>query len=339
MKQGKSAPKAQPNQNRIMLLSVLCALAVMALLLGGVTAAWLAISRTPVASNLRFSVLAENRLEIAPDVGGAPGEWDVVLDLSAVLDNTSTLRACTWSQSKGAFFAMTYDEDGRSQGATLQLTDEANTPGAQDSYYIWVDFWVRATTAGSVALSAPALQVDEETTGIGTFVIGNPVRNGSAVQHQNTVGGLETALRLGLRCQDASVETGSLLGSSRFVIYEPNGDRHVEQDFTGYLHTPSIDGTADLVPAGDLIWQEASKWNEAAAELTPDAVSAIGEFQTDTLLFDLDETTMQKVRLYIWIEGQDIDAIDDAMGATTAILANLQLRSIPENEDTGIVRD
>lgn len=338
MNNASQAPQAQPSHNRILLLSVLCALAVLALLLGGVTAAWLAITRTPTATNLRFSVIAENRLEVAPDVGGAPGEWDVTLDLSAVLDDTSSLRACTWSQSKGAFFAMTYDEDGRSQGATLQLSDEANANGAQDSYYTWVDFWVRGPSAGRVALSAQALAVDETTAGTGTYLIGSPVRNGSAVQHQNTAAGLETALRVGFLCQPADAATGALQGAGRFVVYEPNADRHVDPELSGVQSTPGIDGTAELVPEQDLLRQTASRWNDTAAP-TADALVEVGEFSGDTELFAVDPATMQKVRLYLWVEGQDIDAVDDAMGAETAILANIQLESIADTGSTGIVRD
>lgn len=337
MKHANSAPQAQPSHNRILLLSVLCALAVLALLLGGVTAAWLAITRTPTATNLQLSVIADNRLEVAPDVGGAPGEWDVTLDLSAVLDGTSSLRACTWSQSNGAFFAMTYDEDGRSQGATLRLSDEANANGAQDSYYTWADFWVRGTSAGRVALSAQGLAVDETTTGTGTYLIGSPVRNGSAVQHQNTAAGLETALRVGLLCQPVDTATGALQGASRFVVYEPNADRHVDSEVSGILATPSIDGTSELVPEQNLLRQTASRWNDTAAP-TAEALVEAGEFTSGTELFAVGPSTVQKVRLYLWVEGQDIDAVDDAMGAETAILVNIQLESISDI-NSGIVRD
>lgn len=306
--------------------------------------AWLAISRTPIVSDLGLTVLTENRLEIAPDENGSPGEWDVVLDLSTILENVAPLKTVTYSQSRSGFYAMSYGLDGRAAGATVALTDaqnanvrsNGNASGTADGYYIAIPFWLRAPSTATISLSE-AKEVEEGLAGTGTYVIGNPVWNGSAVTHENGGNGLETALRLGFRCQTTDLE-GNPIGESRFIIYEPNADTHVDGT-TGYQPTASIDGGNGLIAENNLIWQTTSSWTETTPVLSSQVLHEMGKFQTSTDLFQITPETMQKITLYVWLEGQDVDCVNAAAAYPTSILANIQFTTNEEDNNTGIHRD
>lgn len=308
------------------------------------TYAWFMISRTPIVSNLDLAVASENGLEIAPDENGKPGEWDVILDLSTVLDGVVPLRTVTYSKNQNTFYAMNYGLDGRPAGATVALSDAQNAnvkgignPSAEaQGYYIAVTFWMRGSSSASIRLSE-AKEVKEGLAGTGTYVIGNPVWNGNAVVHENGGNGLETALRLGFRCQPTDME-GNAKGGSRFVIYEPNADTHADGANTGYVATESING-GGLVAENDLIWQTTSSWNETTPVLREDVLYSMGEFRTNAHLFDIDSETMQKITMYVWLEGQDVDCINAVAAHETSIFANVQFAPEETNNNTGISRD
>ena len=335
--------KGKLNKNHKLYLSFVgFALATIAIISASV--AWMAISRTPIVSDLGLTVLTENRLEIAPDENGSPGEWDVVLDLSTILENVAPLKTVTYSQSRDAFYAMSYGLDGRAAEATVALTDaqnanvssNGNASGTTDGYYIAIPFWLRAPSAATVCLSE-AKAVDEDHAGTGTYVIGNPVWNGSTVSHDNGGNGLETALRLGFRCQTTDLK-GNPTGDSRFIMYEPNCDTHVDGS-TGYESTPSIDGGDSLISENNLIRQTTSSWNETTPVLSSEVLYKMGDFQSSTELFKVSSTTMQKVTLYVWLEGQDVDCTNAPAAYPTSILANIQFTTNEQDNSTGIHRD
>ena len=310
----------------------------------GVSVAWLMISRTPIVSDLGLKVLTNDRLEIAPDVNGTPGEWDVTMDLSTVLNDLSPLKPVTYSQAKNQFFAMSYGLDGRADGVTVALTDDANAnvksngsaSGTENGYYIATTFWMKAPSLADISLSE-AKEVEEGKAGSGTYVIGNPVWNGSALVHENGGNGMETALRLGFQCQKTDLK-GNPIGDPVFYIYEPNGDSHVKEP-NGYIETPSMDGGNSLVSSDRLIWQSTSSWNETTPVLNSQVVYNLGEFKTDATLFDISPSTLEKITLYVWLEGQDVDCINAASAYPTSILANIQFKPNENGKKSNIVRD
>ncbi|MBR5187263.1 MAG: hypothetical protein IKW18_02220, partial [Clostridia bacterium] len=48
-----------------------------------------------------------------------------------------------------------------------------------------------------------------------------------------------------------------------------------------------------------------------------------GEFIDDEHLFDLDEDCQAKIDIYIWLEGQDMDCVND-IGKEAHLFANIQ---------------
>ncbi len=307
------------------------------------TYAWLEISRTPIVSDLELTVMTESRLEIAPDENGLPGEWDTSLDLSTLLEDMAPLRPVTYSKENKVLYATLYDVDGRNTGKTVALSDEVNanvkvtgnSSANENGYYIAIPFWVRGSQKADISLSK-AQTVEEGTAGSGTYVIGNPVWDHQALEHKNGGNGLETALRIGFRCQTTD-SNGRNIGESRFVVYEPNCDTHVTAD-DGYIETTSIDEGA-LVGDGDLIRQTTSSWDERTPILQNSVVHHLGEFENEPNLFHLEIGNMQKITLYVWLEGRDVDCINVASAATTSILARIQLTANGGYLDTGIERD
>jgi hypothetical protein len=104
--------------------------------------------------------------------------------------------------------------------------------------------------------------------------------------------------------------------------------------------TASIDGSSSLVPESDLIWQTTSSWNETTPVLSDSVVYSMGTFQTSTELFDISADTLEKITLYVWLEGQDVDCTNAASPYETSILANIQFTTAEQEENnTGITRD
>ncbi len=305
--------------------------------------AWLEISRTPIVSDLELTVMSESNLEIAPDVNGLPGEWGLSLDLSNLLQDITPLRPVTFSKENKALYATLYDLDGRNTGKTVALTDAVNANvkatgnPVEDNkgYYIALSFWVRGAQNCTVSLT-PAQEVSEGVAGSGTYVIGKPVWDEETQSHYNGGKGLETALRLGFRCQTTD-SNGRPLEDPRFLVYEPNCDTHVTAP-GGYIDSPSIDGGV-LVEPDDLIRQTTSTWDETAPVLSDEVVYSLGEFEKKPSLFTLKIGNMQKVTLYIWLEGRDVDCINVASAVKTSILARLQLTANDGYFDSGIGRD
>ncbi len=331
------------NSLKAKLTVLLTAVIITAVATATATYAWLEISRTPIVSDLELSVMTESGLEVAPDLDGQPGEWDTSLDLSNLLSEIAPLRPVTFSKANQALYTTLYDIDGRNTGKTVALSDKvnanvkatANPRAKNEGYYIAVSFWVRGAQNATVSL-AKALEVEEGKKGSGTYVIGNPVWDEDELIHKNGGNGLETAIRLGFRCQTTD-SNGRPIGDSRFVVYEPNCDTHTKAE-DGYIETTSIDKGA-LVDSVNLIRQTTSVWNETTPVLSNEVVYSLGDFMEKSNLFDLRIGEMQKVTLYVWLEGRDIDCINVASAAKTSILARIQLTANGGYPNTGIGRD
>ncbi len=308
------------------------------------TFAWLAISRTPIVSDLGLTIVTDSRLEIAPDVNGQPGEWELSLDLSNLLSDIAPLRPVTYSKENKALYATLYDVDGRNTGKTVALSDEqhANVKASDVpvgtnvyGYYMAVTFWVRGPQEASISL-AKATEIREGVAGSGTYILGNPVWDEETNQHINGGRGLETAIRLGFRCVETDFN-GRPIGDTTFTVYEPNCDKHVNGE-DGYVETQSIDGGA-LADEKSLVRQTASSWKETSPALSDEVIYDFGEFQDETKLFRVSAKSMVKVTLYLWLEGRDVDCINFTSSGATSILGSIQFTSEGGYGDSGIGRD
>ena len=248
---------------------------------------WFSLTTTPRISDLSMFIASTSGMELAlkPDAG--VDEWGLTLAYSDMIGETAPLRPITWSNERQQFITGIYGFDGRLTGQLMPLTDELNAnKNDYNGFYILATFYARTGTAGTVSLT-PAMEVDKGIEGAGTYVIGTPVWNAERIEHENGGRGAENAVRMAFRITYID-ETGEALPDREplFYIYEPNSDTHMD-GYKGYLETPSIDGTDSLVPEEQLILQTASTWFEAWPVQRTVVVKRMGEFTTDTELFDL----------------------------------------------------
>lgn len=292
---------------------------------------WFSLSQTPRVSDLYLFVNTQTGLELSltPDAE----EWELQLDFRDMVDVTAPLRPVTWSESRQQFLAANYGADGRRTGAWEPLTDERNANKTSiEGYYIKASFYARSGQAVAVSLS-PAVEVSEGKEGSGTYLIGCPEWNAEEIVHYNAGKGGETAVRVGFRTTPVDTSGEATGETSPLILYEPNSDIHPNGTY-GYLPTPSIDGSATLVDESRLILQTASTWTEAYPVERSVVIRDLGEFTTDTKLFDVKAGEIIKVDLYIWLEGQDVDCTNEITQAQ--ILASIQF-SAGTQEHSGMV--
>ena len=113
-------------------------------------------------------------------------------------------------------------------------------------------------------------------------------------------------------------------------IYEPNYDKHVDEE-DGYLQTPSVDGTATLIPEESIILQSLNSWEEATPVRNGTVIHTFGEFDSEKELFKLEPDELAKISLYVWLEGQDVDCIN-AIGHHAELMANIQFTATTEGQ-------
>lgn len=293
---------------------------------------WFSLSQTPRVSDLYMFVNTQTGLELSltPDAE----EWELQLDFRDMVDVTAPLRPVTWSENRQQFLAANYGVDGRRTGYWEPLTDERNANKTNiEGYYIKASFYARSGQAVAVSLS-PAVEVSEGKEGSGTYLIGYPEWDPVEIVHNNGGKGGESAVRVGFRTTPVDT-TGEPLGdTSPLIIYEPNSDMHPTGAAMGYVPTPSIDGSATLVDPSRIILQTASSWTEAYPVERSVVIRDLGEFTTDTKLFDVKAGEIVKVDLYIWLEGQDVDCTNEISKAQ--ILASIQF-SAGTQEHSGMV--
>lgn len=292
---------------------------------------WFSLSQTPRVSDLYMFVNTQSGLEISltPDAE----EWELQLDFRDMVDVTTPLRPVTWSENEQRFYAAIYGIDGRMTGQWEPLNDQRNAnKDNADGYYIKATFYARSGQAVAVDLS-PAVEVDKGIQGSGTYLIGYPEWNSTDIVHYNGGQGGECAVRVGFRITPVDETGQSLEEPSNFIIYEPNSDIHNDGS-TGYVPTPSIDGRAALVDSENLILQTSSTWTEADPVQRDVVIHDLGEFTTDTRLFELEAGEIVQVDLYIWLEGQDVDCTNQIEQAQ--VLASIQFTT-DIGEQSGMV--
>lgn len=313
-------------------------------LLCAATYTWFRLSKTPKVSDMEYSVSSGTGMELAFDPQSSDEEWTQFLDFSEVQEQYAPLKPVTWSDENQCFFAAEYGIDGRIIGITRELSDEENA-NRNDAfgYYIKETFYARTGEPVHVSLTPPTAGVDE-TEGAGTYLIGTPIWDSESVSHDNGGLGFEYAIRVGIRITKLEEDGVTLGDDSVLYIYEPNCDSHVAageenaplvtitDDVESIeFSTPSIDGTAQLIDEMYLIRQTTSSWSEADPVQRAVVIQEMGEFLTDTWLFDLDADEIAQIDLYIWLEGQDVDC-NNLIGQQKAqLFMNFQFSAEAEN--------
>ena len=335
--------------NKLKIIAALVFLLLGLIVVVPMTFAWLDVSRVPFVSDMDISVVAENGLMIAEDMGGQPGEWKMYLDASPYLDVMVPLQPVTWCD--GQLQKLKYGLSGRSSGVepltpeniNVFYPEDLSSPEAEEArkrgYTVYIDYWLKAEGAKTdVYLTSPA----ETENGLenGTYLVGLPVWNEAENKHDNGAYGSETTLRMGLQIWEAHMEPKdddeydeasdepqfkAVIDDENaydFFIYEPNADIHPDAA-NGYVTTTAIGTNQPLVDADHLILQNASTWTERDPVAKSEVEYKMGEFITNPKLFTITRNNLFKVRMWIWMEGQDIDCSALNVVEESSAIANI----------------
>lgn len=329
-------------------------------LLVGVSYTWFTLTRTPRVSNMNVYITSQPGLELSLD----KEEWVLQLDFWDIVNETTpldenlekpVLLPVTWSEERQSFFAAAYGIDGRllDYDDWHPLSDERNANKQNsEGYYIKATFYMRSGMPADISLS-PAVEVNEGVDGSGTYVRGVPVWNPGYYEmqydeegnelgeilvgfgHDNGGQGAENAIRIGFRITTLVLnEEGEYVPDEEkepeFIIYEPNCDLHADGS-RGYMPTASIDGTVTLIDEERLILQTASTWEEADPVENGVVIHTLGEFlEEQQKLFSLKTGEIVQIELYVWLEGQDMDCLNQSSDAS--IQANIQFAGSTETQ-------
>ena len=311
-------PTAEQRRRRRTFLYFYVLLALSVLLVAA-SYTWFILSQTPQVSDMAIHVNAGTGIELALQYDAPDEEWEQNIDFLELVSETAPLKPVTWSEEKQKFFAAAYGMDGRITDKWQELSDEKNANRKDgDGYYVVGTFYARTGQDCTVSL-LDAVEVNQGEGGAGTFVVGTPIWNSQRVLHDDGGNGAETAIRMGFKITFVNNMSGELADDSLFYIYEPNCDKHIDGT-EGYVDTPSIDGTATL--GSLMILQTASTWTEAYPVERDVTIKNLGEFESDTELFELWTGEIARIDLYVWLEGQDIDCTNDIEEAQ--VLSNIQ---------------
>lgn len=295
--------------------------------------AWFSVSSTPRVSDMEIHVNAPAGVELALDYNADDDEWGQSLNYSDLVTSSSPLKPVTWSDAEQCFKAARYGRDGRLLNNWKTLSDEDNANGTgNDQYYVYGTFYARSDSTCTVSL-ADAVELNEGLNGAGTYVIGEPVWDSGTGAHMNAGQGSEYAARIGFRVTQIDPNTGTAVGDSVFYIYEPNADEHLDGTVQ-FIDTSSIDGTDTLVERAYLLQQSTSSWSETSPIQRDATVKSLGTFTGDTALFTIEAGTTVQIKMYIWIEGQDVDCY--GLPDDTELIANIQFRADYSNQ-SGLV--
>ena len=291
---------------------------ILLVLLSVATYTWFSLSRAPKINDMSLYVTSAAGLQIAIDKNAPDEEWGQNLIYGEHYEDNTVLRPVSSSDHDGVFYAAEVGLDGRINAVDRMLYDSKNANRSDiNGYYAKFSFYARTDDNVSVELIGSAS--DEAQ---GTYVVGMPEWDSEEIIHNNGGRGLECAIRIGFRIVRYDADGIPLDQFPIFKIYEPNCDGNL--DYTrGYVPTPSIDGTPNLVSDDRLIRQERTAWLEASPVQKDVLVYQHGAFVDDTHLFDLDSGCHARIEVYLWLEGQDADCIYQSEEAAK-IIASIQ---------------
>ena len=302
------------------------------------TYAWFTANKTVTVSEIDVNVTTSEGLQISTDAVN----WKTVIsndDITNVtyLGNTNQLPKET---------------------ATIKPTSTIGEIDGTTGFMKMFVGTVESNDAGNYILTAQQSTETKSTT-TGDFVVFDLffqtnaaatvyLTSSSSVKASKTATGIQNAARV------AFVEQGNVAagtdadtiralkndgtGSVKAIIWEPNNDVHtaaaVKHAFDVYEISTQQTGAPKLAYKG--VKKDISKAanvllksteTEYFADVTPNiSTTAAGILPTKyEKLFDL-EAGVTKVRIYMWVEGQDVDCEDNASGGSVAY--NLQFSTL-----------
>ncbi len=313
----KTQHSEQHSVRKTLIIMLVLSLIILIPLCSVATYTWLAISKTPKVSDMEMTINSSPGLRLAWSPDAEEAEWQQQLNFLDAVSEDTILTPVTWSDKDSCFYAARFGTDGRMIDAGVRLSDEKDI-NSRDGHYIKFTVYGKTTQKVNVSLS-PAVAVGEGTGSAGTYLIGAPIWQSDEKSHEDGGSGAQFATRIGFKISKVGDTADD---NAPMYVYEPNCDGHIDGN-DGYKNTPSVDGTDTLVPEDRIIRQTTTFWEESYPVQRDVVIRQAGVFENDFSLFELDETEIVKIDVYIWLEGKDVDCVN-AVGRKANILANIQ---------------
>lgn len=301
------------NMRKKALLPALSMLLASVIALSGVTYAWFTTSNTAKVSNLDVNVAAANGIQVSLDATS----WRSVIsadELKAFIQNPVNYSSHTsqYPSAEGVEIAPVSTagviEDGKmvmyfgeiTQNGTLKSTLETEKARLDGGNFVAFDLFFKSSSDQMLTLDAASNVVGTSSTGVSL--------------------GTEKAVRvafipLGSAATPAGAKTLKGDASTSALIWEPNEDTRIEgsEYDAGKLDCYGFNAEFDKAE-GDL--------NQGTDIVKVDTFSGAKD------LVEL-KAGINKIRVYIWLEGQDVDCVNQISYGDFA--TNLQF-SVPEAE-------
>ena len=302
------------------------------------TYAWFTANKTVTVSEIDVNVTTSEGLQISADAVN----WKTVIsneDITGVTYDGST------NQLPG-------------QTATIKPTSTIGEIDGATGFMKMFVGTVESNDAGDYILTATQ-SIETKSTTTGDFVVFDLffqtnaaatiyLTSSSSVKASKTATGIQNAARVGFVVQGhaaAGTDAATIralkndgTGNVKAVIWEPNFDVHtaaaVKHASDVYGLTTSQTGGSKLAYKGvkaaisDSVNIPLNSTNATYfGDITPNIYSPVAGIPTDKYerVFDL-EAGVTKVRIYMWVEGQDVDCEDNASGGSVAY--NLQFSTL-----------
>ena len=301
------------NMRKKALLPALSMLLASVIALSGVTYAWFTTSNTAKVSNLDVNVAAANGIQVSLDATS----WRSVIsaeELKAFIQNPVNYSSHTsqYPSAEGVEIAPVSTagviEDGKmvmyfgeiTQNGTLKSTLETEKARLDGGNFVAFDLFFKSSTD-------QMLSFDSASGVMGTSASGTSLGTEKAVR--------VAFIPLGSAATPTAAKTLKGDANTKAKIWEPNEDTRIE----GSEH-----------PAGKLdCYGFNAEFDKAEGDLTEGTdIVKVETFSGSTELVEL-KAGITKIRVYIWLEGQDVDCVNQISYGDFA--TNLQF-SVPEAE-------
>ena len=299
------------------------------------TYAWFTANKTVTVSQIDVNVTTSEGLQISADAVN----WKTVI-------SNDDITGVTYSGNKNQLPKET---------ATIKPTSTIGEIDGATGFMKMFVGTVESNDAGNYILTATQ-SIETKSTTTGDFVVFDLffqtnaaatiyLTSSSSVKASKTATGIQNAARVGFVVQGhaaagtdaATIRALKSDGTVPAVIWEPNNDVHtaaaVKHAFDVYEISTQQTGAPKLAYKG--VKKDISKTaniplnsaeTEYFADVTPNISTTVAGI-TDKYkrVFDL-EAGVTKVRIYMWVEGQDVDCEDNASGG--AVAYNLQFSKL-----------
>lgn len=292
--------------------------------LGTASYAWFSASTQAVLGDIDVNVTASNGIQISMDAANWKGTLTTEDIKGAAYDGnknqiptTLTPVSTIGSQTTGKFemFDGIVDEEGVEPLLTLSAAD-AEKSTTEEGHYIAFDLFVKSAAEREIALDTGSAVVATNTEEPDKPAVDAGLMYSSRVAFFNQGTDVTNTPSAAI-----AKSTGSNLSQT---IWEPNANEHTEYAKNSLSASGIMDTYAAKAAGKDIAL--ASTSTDTTHFAKQNAVqSNVGEVPTATMFTVKPGIT--KVRVYIWIEGQDIDC-ENTASTGTGIRTTIKLKAV-----------